>query len=221
MGKDKMECRDELTWLREQIYAYLANDGSDGGRFDAMELARIRTALRAACAPPTEHHTTKPDDVARFMAFVETVASDGDWEYGDDRDAAGRMSDDAKAFLALVATAVPPMLSGFYEPSAPHPDDLAVDRFAAAMKAKLAASRVKGRGGWENTEVCPPGSLQQMLLEHLEKGDPVDVGNFAMMIFNRGEQTHVALPVAMPVEASDVPARGDETRPGHNGGLSQ
>lgn len=28
-----------------------------------------------------------------------------------------------------------------------HPDDAAVDRFAAAMKEKLAAAREKGRGG--------------------------------------------------------------------------
>lgn len=76
-----------------------------------------------------------------------------------------------------------------------HADDVAVDRFAEAMKAKMAASRAKGRGGWESTEVCPPGSLQRMLLDHLAKGDPVDVGNFAMMIFNRGEST-----AAQPVD---------------------
>ena len=77
-----------------------------------------------------------------------------------------------------------------------HADDVAVDRFAEAMKAKMAASRAKGRGGWERTEVCPQGSLQRMLLEHIAKGDPVDVGNFAMMIFNRGESTAAAHPVA-------------------------
>jgi hypothetical protein len=80
-----------------------------------------------------------------------------------------------------------------------HADDVAVDRFAEAMKAKMAASRAKGRGGWESTEVCPPGSLQLMMLEHIAKGDPVDVGNFAMMIFNRGETTAAAQPVAVAV----------------------
>jgi hypothetical protein len=70
-----------------------------------------------------------------------------------------------------------------------HADDVAVDRFAEAMKAKMAASRAKGRGGWESTEVCPPGSLQLMMLEHIAKGDPVDVGNFAMMLFCRGDKT--------------------------------
>jgi hypothetical protein len=31
-----------------------------------------------------------------------------------------------------------------------------------------------------------------MLADHVRKGDPVDVGNFAMMLFNRGEATTVA-----------------------------
>jgi len=70
---------------------------------------------------------------------------------------------------------------------AQHPDDAAVDRFAEAMKAKLAKKRAEGRGGWEDPQVCPSGRLQQMLLDHLTKGDPVDIGNFAMMIWNRGE----------------------------------
>jgi hypothetical protein len=38
-----------------------------------------------------------------------------------------------------------------------------------------------------------------MMLEHIAKGDPVDVGNFAMMIFNRGETTAAAQPVAVAV----------------------
>src|SRR5690554_6241206 len=47
---------------------------------------------------------------------------------------------------------------------AQHPDDAAVDRFAEAMKAKLAKKRAEGRGGWEDPQVCPSGRLQQMLL---------------------------------------------------------
>lgn len=69
-----------------------------------------------------------------------------------------------------------------------HPDDLAVDRFAAIMKAKLAVARDKGRGGWEDREQCPDGYLSQLLREHVEKGDPVDVANLAMMLSLRGER---------------------------------
>ena len=64
-----------------------------------------------------------------------------------------------------------------------HPDDMAVDRFAAEMKAKLAAARAKGRDGWE---ACDPATLSTMLREHVEKGDPRDVANFAMFLWSLG-----------------------------------
>lgn len=66
-----------------------------------------------------------------------------------------------------------------------HPDDAAVDRFSVAMKAKLAKKRAQGRGGWDDERVCSPDDLARMLVDHVRKGDPVDVGNFAMMLFNR------------------------------------
>lgn len=69
----------------------------------------------------------------------------------------------------------------------PHTDDLAVDRFAAAMKAKLAKKRDEGRGGWEDKDQCSNAFLSELLLEHVAKGDPVDVGNLAMMVHQRGE----------------------------------
>lgn len=72
-------------------------------------------------------------------------------------------------------------------PGAAHADDLAVDRFASAMKAKMAQKRAEGRGGWDDKAACSAGRLQIMLVEHLAKGDPLDIGNFAMMLWNRGE----------------------------------
>jgi hypothetical protein len=74
-------------------------------------------------------------------------------------------------------------------PAPAHPDDAAVDRFAAAMKAKLASARAKGRGGWEDKDLCHQDSLALDLRRHVNKGDPVDVGNFAMMLHQRGEST--------------------------------
>lgn len=64
-----------------------------------------------------------------------------------------------------------------------HSDDIAVDAFAAAMKAKMAAARAKGRGGWET---CTPADLSRMLRDHVEKGDPRDVANFCMMLHHHG-----------------------------------
>lgn len=73
-------------------------------------------------------------------------------------------------------------------PGDAHPDDIAVDRFAAAMKAKLAQKRAEGRGGWDDKSQCSQDQLSLMLRAHVAKGDPVDVGNFAMMLHQRGER---------------------------------
>lgn len=78
-------------------------------------------------------------------------------------------------------------INDYLEVVIPHPDDLAVEAFAKVMKEKLALSREKGRHGWNDKERCPTGVLQQLLAEHLKKGDPIDVANFAMMIHARGE----------------------------------
>lgn len=68
-----------------------------------------------------------------------------------------------------------------------HTDDVAVDAFAAAMKAKLAKARAKGRGGWDDKAQCSQQYLSDLLRGHVEKGDPVVVANFCMMLQQRGE----------------------------------
>lgn len=80
-----------------------------------------------------------------------------------------------------------------------HPDDFAVDRFAAALKAKLAKKRAGGMSGWDDKTACSEERLQTMLVEHVAKGDPVDVGNFAMMLFNRGESCAAPAPNAAAI----------------------
>ena len=70
-----------------------------------------------------------------------------------------------------------------------HPDDFAVDQFAAALKAKMAASRLKGRSGWNDPLLCSVDLLRRLLVKAVRKGDPVDVGNFAMMLFKREAKT--------------------------------
>lgn len=69
----------------------------------------------------------------------------------------------------------------------PHPDDAAVDAFAAAMKSKLAMARAKGRGGWQDKGECSQVYLSTLLRHHVEKGDPRDVANFCCFLWNRGE----------------------------------
>ena len=68
-----------------------------------------------------------------------------------------------------------------------HSDDHAVNRFAAAMKGKLQSKRLQGRGGWDGPD-CNAEILSWLLREHVEKGDPLDVGNLAMMLHQRGER---------------------------------
>ncbi|WP_395825873.1 hypothetical protein [Collimonas sp.] len=66
-------------------------------------------------------------------------------------------------------------------------DDHAVDLFAAAMKEKLAKKRLQGFGGWHDISTLRDESLTDLLLRAVAKGDPVDVGNFAMMLFCRND----------------------------------
>jgi hypothetical protein len=68
----------------------------------------------------------------------------------------------------------------------PHPDDIAVDKFAAMMKEKLKRSREKGRGGWDKPEECKVEFLAELTVGHVEKGDPIDVANLCMMLVMRG-----------------------------------
>ena len=56
-----------------------------------------------------------------------------------------------------------------------------------SISGKLAAKRLQGRGGWQEPDV-ENGYLSRLLREHVDKGDPVDVANFAMMIHQRGER---------------------------------
>jgi len=70
----------------------------------------------------------------------------------------------------------------------PRPDDTAVDAFAVEMKTKLAKKCAEGRSGWQNKAQISQDQLSQMLREHVEKGDPVDVANFCMMLHQRGER---------------------------------
>jgi hypothetical protein len=71
---------------------------------------------------------------------------------------------------------------------ASHTDDEHVDRFANAMKLKLAACRSQGHGGWDDPEQCTVEHLEELLVAHLtNKGGAVDIANFCMMLHQRGK----------------------------------
>lgn len=63
--------------------------------------------------------------------------------------------------------------------------DRLVRHAANAMQEKLQLARVKGRGGWWNSDECTIEHLRTLLREHVEKGDMRDVLNLAAMVYVR------------------------------------
>ncbi len=69
-----------------------------------------------------------------------------------------------------------------------HGDDIAVLDFSGQMREKLQKKREQGYSGWDDPEKCSTELLSNLLREHVEKGDPVDVANFCMMLHMRGDK---------------------------------
>lgn len=66
-----------------------------------------------------------------------------------------------------------------------HPDDEAVDRFAAAMHAKMASARAKGKEGWDDPARYATTDLESLCNEAWATSEWVDVANYAMMLWAR------------------------------------
>jgi hypothetical protein len=66
-------------------------------------------------------------------------------------------------------------------------DDEMLNRVYMVMSQKLAQKRAEGYGGWHDPDQCSIEDLKQMLIDHLDKGDWVDILNFAGMIYVRTE----------------------------------
>lgn len=69
-----------------------------------------------------------------------------------------------------------------------HPDDEAVDQFALAMHAKMAKARANGKEGWDDPERCNVGQLETECRRAAAACEWVDVANYAMMLWNRGQK---------------------------------
>jgi len=81
-----------------------------------------------------------------------------------------------------------------------HNDDVVAAMFSMAMRKKLAKKRADGRSGWDDKDICSEEFLNKLLCGHIEKGDPVDVANFAMMLWYRNEKTSLAAHDAKVIE---------------------
>lgn len=63
-------------------------------------------------------------------------------------------------------------------------DELLANAVRELMLFQLSIKRQKGRGGW-HTGSCTNAKLKSMLIDHVAKGDMVDVINLAAMIHLR------------------------------------
>ena len=153
----------------------------------AAERDRLRSELEAAEALNTRHlaeieglrEAARAVDEQAFMFYRAEDGTERSIE-ADDGEACEIVHSDAMFQLRAALSATPAREQ--------HPDDLAVDRFAVAMKAKLVKKRSDGRGGWQDKENCSQQFLSCLLRDHVDKGDPVDVANFAMMLQQRSEE---------------------------------
>ena len=75
-------------------------------------------------------------------------------------------------------------MSGSYIPPIAEKDrlSLAVQEFAGAMETKLHYKEDEGKFGWDDPAWLIE-DVKRQLIEHVEKGDFVDVANFAMFAF--------------------------------------
>lgn len=181
-------------WLKDALTRSLQRDPVDASK-DAELLSDLlfkraadllRTSLPAPVdepanlrEPPQAAHSH--DKTSVLMAIKKLTAG---FFSGENRSAtqAGRILMEIEAIATAAMTQ-----------TTQHPDDIAIDQFAAAMKAKMAASRAQGQGHWH---ACHPAAISRMLREHVEKGDPVDVANFCMSLHHLGHQISRPAPVA-------------------------
>ena len=62
--------------------------------------------------------------------------------------------------------------------------DACADDFNDEMKRKLKKKFMEGKSGWDS-ENWDIEDIKRQLIEHVEKGDFVDVANFAMFAWNK------------------------------------
>src|SRR5690606_38012084 len=123
---------------------------------------QLRDRIAAALEATLPSGVRVSSDDIEYLRYLEKAARQ-DWrEPGPAhlRAEHRKRADTFKRILAAVEPAPAPQNA--------HHDDLAVDRFAAAMKDKLAKKRAEGRGGWDRKDECSGAFLSQLLVEHVE-----------------------------------------------------
>ncbi|QGH45018.1 hypothetical protein [Bacteriophage Phobos] len=68
-------------------------------------------------------------------------------------------------------------------------DELGVQNFANRLNQRLDEKRAQGYGGWQDELLCPVERLEGLYRRAVMEGDLVNVGNYAMMLTERGVHT--------------------------------
>ena len=172
----------ERAWTAEQV-ADIADHFANVDGWYADQASEMLRAYAATLRRQGEQAGGADGCIASFEDFFEADANDPSMER--------ELEIWEAAWKAALAQNAPETIYADHEAMLATleagRDDAAVDRFAAALTAKLAEARAKGRGGWNNDEPGMQQRLSDMLRAHVEKGDPRDVANFCMFLHQRGE----------------------------------
>lgn len=83
-----------------------------------------------------------------------------------------------------------------------HVDDVAVNRFAAQMKERMAKKREEGRAGWHDSALCCAEFLSLKVWGSLYRGELIDAANYLMMLHQRGDKLACLRPDTEPVDSA-------------------
>lgn len=185
----------QMVWMDPAVADHIARCDPDTMRSILTDYLRLRR-------PSAEQRATA-GVVAKGLVFPNGKVArcdrpdSADWAKSWTlTDAAGKIATNVQDWelveefgLTAILSAIEP--APIVQEGESHPDDVAVDRFASAMKAKLAKKRAEGRGGWENKEDCSQVFLSSLLHGHVIKGVPVDEIDRDMIA--RGDRIGAAL----------------------------
>lgn len=186
--------------LSEELFAiHLCGDIAEGYALDAKELELENLELKAQI----EQLRLDNETIEGCLAWLSTFEQLINVGVGCVESAAGLLTRYIQQVSQLKASRCS---------VEKHPDDLAVDRFALAMKTKMDKARAKGRYGWNDKTECTGSDLAAMLIAHLSKGNPEtfeDIANFAMMLHQRDEDTEL-LRIALALRDAEIKAQAIE-----------
>lgn len=204
LDRDAAEGRAVRGEMAEELRAAMAAQSAPAGEREAVEVVGWR---HSATGSVTEDAVRASTWISECVSPLMTVAQHerilATWQRTQAsgvpdalREAVEYLDDNRFNQIGAGSILHRAMRDALAAPAQPavHPDDAAVDRFAAAMKAKLAKARKKGRGGWDDPAQCSVEALAQLLVDHLSKGNAgtfEDVANFAMMLHQRGADPQV------------------------------